>query len=329
LGHVIVVGSVNADYAVRIAQLPLPGETVTGGRLEILPGGKGANQAHAAARLGASVLLVAAVGTDPTGDEARTDLAAAGVDTSCLLRSDAPSGVAVILVDSAGENMIAVAPGANDRLTGAAVTERLADRIDAQTVVLASLEIPLAAVAAAADCAARAGAVLVINPAPGRILPPELLRGAILTPNEGEILRVAPAAPDGSPPDGRQPGSTAPDSTAPTEGTAVAYLLHAGARAVVVTRGERGATLFRDGQPAVQVPAPHVDVVDTVGAGDAFNGALVTALAAALPLETAVAAAVAAGAAACTGAGARAALPRAADIAELRGMADQPSSGGD
>jgi ribokinase len=305
LGQVIVVGSVNADYTVNIGHLPQPGETVTGGSLDILPGGKGANQAHAAARLGAPVVLVAAVGNDPAGDSARADLAADGIDTSCVLRCDAPSGVAVILVDAAGENMIAVAPGANDRLTAAAVSERLDGRVDAGTVILASLEVPLPAVTAAAAAAAQAGAVMVINPAPGRALPPELLRGVILTPNEGEVLRVAPPAAAGPPP----------------ESAAVAYLLAAGARAVVVTRGSRGATLLRPGQPPADFPAPRVEVVDTVGAGDAFNGALVTALAAALPLETAVAAAVQAGAAACTGAGARQALPRAGDIALL---ASQP-----
>ena len=302
MGQVIVVGSVNADYAVRVASLPRPGETVTGGRLQILPGGKGANQAHAAARLGAAVVLVAAVGTDPAGDSARADLAADGIDTSCLVRCAGPSGVAVILVDAAGENMIAVAPGANDRLTAAAVTDLLDGRVDAGSVILASLEVPLAAVAAAAAAAAAAGAILVINPAPGQILPPGLLRGAILTPNEGEILRLAPPAADG---------------VARGEHDAVAYLMRAGARVVIVTRGSRGATLFRADQEPADIPAPRVEVVDTVGAGDAFNGALVTGLAAALPMETAVAAAVEAGAAACTGPGARRALPRAGDIALL------------
>ncbi|HEY1641969.1 MAG TPA: PfkB family carbohydrate kinase [Streptosporangiaceae bacterium] len=187
MGQVIVVGSVNTDYSVRISHLPRPGETVTGGRLEILPGGKGANQAHAAARLGAAITLIAAVGTDAAGDSARRDLAGAGIDITALMRSSAPSGFAMILVDSAGENMIAVAPGANEQLSAAAVRERLATRLTAGTVVLASLEVPLAAVAAAAGAAADAGASMVINPAPGQVLPAAMLRGAIVTPNEGEI----------------------------------------------------------------------------------------------------------------------------------------------
>jgi ribokinase len=304
LGQVIVVGSVNADYALRVPHLPEPGETVTGGTLGITPGGKGANQAQAAARLGAAVTLVASVGTDAAGDSARADLAAAGIDTSCLVRCDAATGVAVILVDEDGENMIAVAPGANGGLTAKVVDELLTGRVDARTVLLASLEVPFAAVTAAATAARTAGATVVINPAPGRLLPPELLPGAILTPNEGEVRRVAPAAADG---------------TGPDEDAAVAYLLGAGARAVIVTRGDRGATLLRPGRQPVDLPAPAVEVVDSVGAGDAFNGALVTALAAGIPLERAAAAAVQAGAAACTGAGARQALPRAGDISLLNG----------
>jgi ribokinase len=297
LGHVVVVGSVNADYSVRIEHLPQPGETVTGGVLEILPGGKGANQAHAAARLGAQVTLVAAVGDDAAADQAVADLSADGISTSGLLHCPGPSGTAVILVDEAGENMIAVAPGANERLTPAEAARLLDGPLAAGTVILASLEIPLATALAAAEAARAAGAALVLNPAPGQVLPPGLVHGVILTPNEGEVLRLTAAA-NG-------------------EHDAVAGLLEAGAAAVIVTRGSRGATMFRAGQPPADFPAPKVKVVDTVGAGDAFNGALATALAGRLPLETAVTAAVQAGAFACTGAGARAALPRASDIPAL------------
>jgi ribokinase len=200
-------------------------------------------------------------------------------------------------VDEAGENMIAVAPGANERLTPAEAARLLADRLTVDTVILASLEIPLATALAAADAALAAGATLVLNPAPGQVLPAGLVHRVILTPNEGEVLRLT--------------------SAANGEHGAVAGLLDAGAAAVIVTRGSRGATMFRTGQPPADFPAPKVKVVDTVGAGDAFNGALATALAGGLPLETAVTAAVQAGAFACTGAGARAALPRASDIPAL------------
>jgi ribokinase len=304
VAQVIVVGSVNADYSVRISHLPQPGETVTGGTLAVMQGGKGANQAHAAARLGAAVSFVAAVGDDSAGDSAAADLASAGIDLGGLLRSGEPTGVAVILVDAEGENMIAVAPGANAGLTAADVTRLLDGRITADSVVLACLEVPLATVTAAARAAAAGGATMVINPAPGQPLPAGLVAGAILTPNEGELLRL--------------PGQDGAAQDAAGEQAAVDWLLAAGARAVIVTRGSRGATLFRAGHEPASFPAPRIEVVDTVGAGDAFNGGLATALAAGLSLETAVTVAVAAGAAACTGAGPRQALPRAADIPVLR-----------
>ncbi len=295
--QVVVVGSINADYVVRIGHLPQPGETVADGYLDIRPGGKGGNQAHAAARLGGSVVIVAAVGTDAAGRDERAALDLAGVDIGALLQCEGPSGVAVILVDEAGENMIAVAPGANRQLTGEVVAARLCDRIDAGTVVLASLEIPLDAVVAAARAAGNDGATMIINPAPGRPLPADLLAGAILTPNAGEIRVVAPDA--------------------RSEDEAIAAVLGAGARAVIVTRGADGASLYEPGQPGSHLPAPQVAVVDTVGAGDAFNGALAVALAGGEALRSSVRKAVAAGAAACTGPGARGALPTSADVEAL------------
>jgi ribokinase len=298
-GRVVVVGSVNGDYVVRVSRLPQPGETVTGGHLATSPGGKGANQAHAAARLGAAVSFIGAVGEDQTGDEERAAMRADGIDISGLAGCDGPSGMAMILVDSAGENMIAVAPGANDLITAQTVTARLDGVLDRSSVVLASLEVPLAAVGAAAGAAAAAGATMILNPAPAQPLPGTLLPGLVLTPNEGEIRQLVPAAAD--------------------EQAAAATLLRAGARAVVITRGSRGATLLRPGAEPVHRPAPRVDVVDTVGAGDAFNGALAAGVAAGLPLEDGLARAVAAGAAACTGAGARSALPTAAQVAALLG----------
>jgi ribokinase len=299
VGRVIVVGSVNGDYVVRIPRLPQPGETVTGGRLATSPGGKGANQAHAAARLGAAVTFIGAAGKDTTGDDERAAMQADGIDTSGLAECDTPSGIAMILVDSAGENMIAVAPGANDLITAQAVTGRLTGALDRASVVLASLEVPLAAVGAAASAATAAGATMIVNPAPARPLPDSLLPGLVLTPNEGEIRRMVPAATD--------------------EQAAVATLLEAGARALVITRGSRGATLLRAGTAPVHRPAPQVDVVDTIGAGDAFNGALAAAVAGGLSLDDGLARAVAAGAAACTGQGARSALPTMAEVAALLG----------
>ena len=178
MGRVVVVGSISADYVVRIGHLPRPGETVADGYLDIRPGGKGANQAHAAARLGASVVMIGAVGTDAARQEERAALDRAGVAISTLLQCNGPSGVAVILVDGAGENMIAVAPGANRELSGEAVTAGLSGRIDAGSVVLASLEIALDAVVAAARAAGNARATMIINPAPGMPLPSDMVAAA-------------------------------------------------------------------------------------------------------------------------------------------------------
>lgn len=297
MGRVAVVGSINTDYVVRVSHLPQPGETVADGDLAIRGGGKGANQAHAAARLGASVFMIGAVGADAAGEDERAALRLAGVDTSGLMQCDGPSGVAMILVDDTGENMIAVAPGANLRLSGEAVAARLNGRIDDRGVVLASLEIQLEAVTAAARAARTAAAIMIINPAPGLPLPADLLAGAILTPNEGEIRLVAPDS-----------GS---------EDEAIAAVLGAGAHAVVITRGASGASLYEPGQPGFHLAAPRVAVIDTVGAGDAFNGALAVALSNVETLRSSVRFAVAAGAAACTGPGARGALPAPADIEAL------------
>jgi ribokinase len=300
--RVAVAGSVNSDYIVRLDRLPGPGETVTGGRLTVRPGGKGANQAHAAARLGADVLLVASVGTDPAAQAERAALAADGVRTCGLVACpDTPTGLAVVLVDSSGENAIAVAPGANERLTPALVTGPLDGWLEAGSVLLCSLEIPVETAVAAAQAAAAAGALPVINPAPARPLPDALLRGAVLTPNEGELRRLVPGAVG--------------------EDTVISRLLDAGTRAVIVTRGSRGASIYRAATPPVHIPAPRVEVADTVGAGDAFNGALAWSLASGADLEAAVTAATAAGAAAVTGAGARDALPDRAALAALLGEA--------
>jgi ribokinase len=299
--RVAVAGAVNADYILRVPALPLPGETVTGGRLSISPGGKGANQAHAAARLGAEVLLVASIGDDPAAATERAALAADGIDLSGLSAAPFPTGLAVVLVDTAGENAIAVAPGANEALTPAQVTSRLSTWLTPGAVVLCSLEIPLDAAVAAAQAAATASALVIVNPAPARPLPAPLLAGTILTPNQGELGNLVPGAPD--------------------EDAAIGHLLDSGARAILVTRGSRGATLHRKATAPAAIPALEVSVVDTVGAGDAFNGALAWSLACGADLAAAATAAVTAGAAACTGAGARAALPTAATLATLLGPA--------
>lgn len=295
---VIVVGSVNMDLVVAVSTLPRPGETVVGGTFTMALGGKGANQAAAAAKLGASVWLVGLTGDDDFGREARDDLAAHGVDIDCLGHSSAPTGVASILVDDDGRNLIAVASGANHDLTGSEVTERLSRLSAERAVMLANLEIPDDAIAAAAEFAAGRGWTFVLNPAPARPLPPDLpARCDILTPNETEADALG----------------------------SVEALLRLGVGAIVVTLGADGARVHRSDGSTVHQPSIAVDVVDTTGAGDAFNGALAWSLASGHDLEEAVRWATAAGALACRALGARASLP---DREELeRAVAPQGRSG--
>jgi ribokinase len=279
---VIVVGSVNMDLVVKVPTLPRPGQTVSDGAFTRTLGGKGANQAATAARLGARVRLIGLTGDDDFGREARADLEAFGVDSSSLGRSSRPTGVASIVVDDTGQNAIAVAPGANHDLTGSGVDALLRQLRAEEAVVLASLEVPDDAVAAAAEAASDRGWRLVLNPAPARPLPQSLIgRCEVLTPNETEAEALG----------------------------SVEALLGQGAGAVVVTLGADGARIHRSGREPVHRGSIAVHVVDTTGAGDAFNGALAWSLASGHVLEDAVRWATAAGALACRGLGARASLP--------------------
>lgn len=300
---VVVVGSVNVDLVIAVDHLPGPGETVTGGRFARHAGGKGGNQAVAAARLGASTRFVGLVGDDEFGRSARADLAAAGVDVTGLGTARVPTGVASILVDAAAENSIAVASGANGELTPDRVAAALA-RIDEPHVVLVTgFEIPEPAVLAAARLARERGWPVVINPAPARAVPDALLAlTGLLTPNEHELRALAP------------------DTSA---------LLAAGVGAVVVTRGAAGATVHTIDRTWHQPPFP-VRAQDTTGAGDAFTAAAAVALARRLPLDEAVRHAAAAGALATRSPGARAALPTQDEVAAaLRdGPADDAQAAG-
>jgi ribokinase len=279
--RVVVVGSINVDLVTRVPRLPEPGETVIGGTFHKTHGGKGANQAVAAARLGASTLIVGAVGGDEFGREARAVLAREGVDVSWLGTSDLPTGVAQILVGETGENLIAVASGANGDVSAERVTEALRAALAPGAVVLASLEVPVEAVEAAAAVARERGCRLILNPAPARDLPAELLSSCdLLTPNEIEA---------------RVLGLSQPEA-----------LWERGVSAVVVTRGSAGADLLRPGARVHHQAAFPVEVVDTTGAGDAFSATLAWALAGGRSLEEAVALAAAGGALATRAMGARA-----------------------
>jgi ribokinase len=303
-GRVIVVGSINVDLVIRGERLPAPGETVTGGTFERHQGGKGGNQAVAAARLGRPTAFIGAVGDDPFGEEAKAALAAEGVDVSGLQSvRGAATGVALILVDASGENLITVASGANALLTPNAVREALGGlgSLDGD-VILVSREVPSVTVLEALRVGRVAGARTVLNPAPAVALDPgELALTDVLTPNHGELVTCVAALDAG---DGRD-----------SEAGLSRLLLAAGVvEAVVVTRGAGGALLVRATGTATAFSALPVSVVDTTGAGDAFAGALAAGLAAALSIEEAVRRAVVAAGLSTRFPGAREGMPRSMDL---------------
>ena len=271
--EVVVVGSANADLVVQVPRRPGGGETLLGGDLQLLPGGKGANQAAAAGRCGADVAFVGCVGGDANGAYLREQLGAAGVDTSLLGESARPSGTAIIFLTPDGENSIVVSPGANSDFGIAQAALSAEARRDARVVVL-SLEIPLETVVHVAAESAAAGARVILNAAPSARLAAETL--AVCDPlivNEHEALEVLGVGDDD--PDARDYARLAE------------RLRTAGARSVVITLGADGAVIAEaDGQS--RVPAYRVSAVDTTGAGDAFVGAVAGELAAGAALADAV-----------------------------------------
>lgn len=298
--RVVVVGSSNTDLVVRAPSLPSPGETVVGGDFLRAAGGKGANQAVAAARLGARVGFVGRLGDDDFGRAARAGLAAEGLDVRDLgTDPERPSGVALIVVDDRAENQIAVAPGANAALTAAHV-DAAEDAIRQADVLLLQLEVPLPAVARAAALARRHGVPVVLNPAPAAPLDDKLLAHVdVLTPNQHEARQLAGLPADASDPE-----------------QAAARLRARGLPAVVITLGVEGC-LIVDASGARRIDGMAVEAVDTTGAGDAFNGALATALAEGRTLDDAARWATAAAALAVTRIGAQPALATRVEVETL------------
>jgi ribokinase len=297
---ILVVGSANVDFAIAAPRLPAAGETVTNGTLLVNHGGKGANQAVAARRLGAEVRFIGCVGRDPSGAAIRSGLAAEGIAVDGLVDTpDAATGTALIVVDPEGRNQITVAPGANRALTVEDVRAREADFAWAD-VVLCQLEIPLVCVTAALVLARAHHAVAMLNPAPVPAEPLDMLSLVdYLTPNEGEAGRLAGMTV-------RAPGDVL---------EAARTLRDAGARTIVVTLGENGALAV--GDETLRVPAFAVPAVDTTAAGDAFNAGLGVALAEGRPLADALRFASAVAALTCTRRGAQAALPHRAEVNAL------------
>jgi len=276
--RLVVVGSVNLDLVARVTRLPAGGDTVTAVDYDRVPGGKGANQALAARRLGADVALLAAVGDDEAAGEALALLAADGVDLTGVRRVDGPTGVALITVDDGGENTIVVVPGANARLTIDPAELAGAD------AVLCQLEVPMRTVAAAARATPR-GALFCLNAAPPAAVPAEVLdRADLVVANRAEFAAVG--------------------------GLDRAAL-------VAVTAGADGAVLRAGGREVARASAPAVTAADGTGAGDTFTGALVVGLLAGLDQDAALRRACLAGAAAASRPGAQPSLPRPADLDAL------------
>ena len=301
-----VLGSLNMDFVVTVERLPAPGQTVLGRDFQMIPGGKGANQACAAARLGGpgvAVRMVGRVGYDLFGDHLKAGLSAAGVDVSAVHATRAqPTGVALIWVDRAGQNSIVVASGANHALQPSEVESFRRSFQDAR-FVLFQLETPLEVVEAALGLAHRLGAATILDPAPAQPLGRQLLAAVdLLTPNESEALMLL-----GRPP-GRVPAEEAPE---------LARALRAlGAAAVVLKLGDQGC-YFDDGRRSIYQPAFPVTVRDATAAGDTFNAALAVALAEDQPTEQALRFANAAAALSVTRLGAQASVPLREEVEQF------------
>ena len=302
---VAVVGSSNVDMVVQLGRLPRPGETVAGGRFFQAGGGKGANQAIAAARLGAEVSFVGCVGDDEFGRRSIAGLNAEGIETSaCRIVNGQATGVALIYVGPDGENMIALAPGANEALTVQDIHEA-SDVISTADVLVVQLEVPPAAVMASMEVARRSGVPTLLNPAPapapeGSAVHELLQLADFVNPNATEAQRITGIEVDG-PESARSAGEK---------------LLAMGARNAIITLGSQGAYAASDSFTG-PIPAYALRAVDSTGAGDAFTGGLAVALAAGRDLAESCKFACAAGALATTKAGAQPSMPRLNEVADL------------
>jgi ribokinase len=301
-----VVGSLNMDFVVSVDRLPAPGETVLGSDFRMIPGGKGANQACAAGKLGAGavdVRMIGRVGYDVFADHLRASLAAAGVDTSAVHSARMqPTGVALIWVDRTGQNSIVVASGANGALAAADV-EAMRRSFHGASHVLFQLETPLDTVAAALALAREEGAATILDPAPARPLPPELLAQVdILTPNETEAAILA-----------GNPGARVTLGDAPE---LARRLLDMGPRSVVLKLGDRGC-FYHDGSAGCHQQAFRVEACDATAAGDTFNAALAVMLAEGRSMADALRFACAAAAISVTRLGAQSSIPTRAETEQF------------
>jgi ribokinase len=298
MAEIIVVGSLNMDLVITADRMPLPGETIPGRSFQTIPGGKGANQAVAAARLGSPVAMAGRIGDDDFGAALVENLDRQGVDASPIqVDGEAATGIALIIVDERGENSIVVAGGANLRMSPRDV-DKLAGLWPQAKLLLLQFEVPMETIAHAMAMAALHGVQVILNPAPARTVSPQFLAQAdYLVPNEIEAAMLT--------------GVKVRDLASAEE--AARKLQGYGVPVVIITLGEKGA-LAVSGEEAFHVPAWRVDAVDTTAAGDAFNGGLAAALNQGLALREAVRYATCAGTLAATRFGAQTSLPTAGEV---------------
>ena len=300
MNKIIVIGSSNTDMVVRSERLPRPGESVVGRNFMMAGGGKGANQAVAVARMGHRVIFAAALGRDIFGDAAVESYRQFGIDTSYIVRKDAPSGVALIMVDGAGQNSISVDLGANNLLSVEDVMGAL-EQIEYGDIVLLQLEVPMATVDAVVDIAAAKGARVVLNPAPAGVVSEKTLSKLyLITPNQTEAQTLT--------------GVEVIDEQ--SAALAAKALIAKGVSRVVITMGSIGAYLYENGVGEI-IPARKVAAVDTTAAGDVYNGALCAALAEGQTLRESLVFATKASAISVTRAGAQPSVPTREEVDNL------------
>jgi len=304
MSRVIVIGSANTDLTVRVQNLPRKGETVTGWDFQVSYGGKGANQALAALRCGVEVLFITRIGTDTYGRDLARHLQEAGLPGAGMYAQDGhPAGLALIQVDSGGNNQITVVPGSNGCLSPADV-QACAEWFTSGSVLLTQLEIPMSTVTAGLELAKSRGMTCILNPAPYLPIPAKALAATdILTPNQGEAAALLGV-----------------DLRSPLDlGPGIRGLFTQGPQTAIITLGQDGTMVFnKDGKK--HIPPFPVQAVDTVGAGDAFNGALAAALVQRCSLDSAVHLACAAGALAATKTGAQSSLPGQLEVESLASL---------
>lgn len=302
MSHVVVVGSLNMDLVVRVPYMPAPGETILGTKFQTIPGGKGANQAVGAVRMGAQVTLIGRVGDDEFGKALTDNLTNDGVDVSHVsVDPDEATGIAIITLDQGGQNSIVVASGANMALTPEDVRTAW-QKIDDIDIVVMPLEVLLDCIEETVRLAVENSVKVVLNPAPAQKLSDELLKNVdVLVPNESETALLTGLAVE----------------TIEKAEIAARRLLSKGAKTVVLTLGSRGALLVTPNEPSRELQPYEVEVVDTTAAGDAFVAALSVGISNGLPLEDAVQQANAAGALAVTKMGAQPCMPTQEEVDKL------------